>query len=151
MTLIKSCHGRLQREAVERKGRHSRGGAGRNLFADDLSDGGDLSYASDIFDERDLLSPSASSNVGGSLHRKRSSHLGRLDENSELGSAAVLSPSSSTSSSATATGARPITRRSISRELLHPLNPSEDDQHLRVRPVARRSVSRELLGEGNIE
>lgn len=66
-------------------------------------------------------------------HRKRSL-LTRLDEHSELGPSAPLINSGSSSR------ARPVARRSLSRELY-----DNCDRSSSSRPVARRSVSRELF------
>ena len=96
---------RLRREAAERTG------ASPLTILDNDDDGlDDVSAASD-----------------GSRHRKRSNYLSRLDEDSALSSRAA--------------------RRSISRELFN--NPMEATRPVTsARPVTRRSVSRELQLDG---
>ena len=71
--------------------------------------------------------------------------LGRLDEDSELGPANDYLSSTGARSG---TKARPVTRRSISRELFDPNErPSAGatSSQTSARPVTRRSVSRELF------
>ncbi len=108
-----------------------------------ISDAGDdtESITSEIFGAPDPLAMSTEER-----RRKRSLMLGRLDEDNELGGGG-LDPAADADfmSLRSGTKARPVARRSISRELFEIDRPPPSAGVTSARPVARRSVSRELF------
>lgn len=113
---------KLRREAME-----------RSADVSELSDGylspgieDTESVCSDIFGEYD---------DGLSDRQRKRSQLMRLDENSEM----LAPPPGPTAPIMGGTRARPVTRRSISRELF-----DERPRQSLARPLVRRSVSRDL-------
>lgn len=137
--IMQASLNKLRREASERSADVSEISDGYLSPLDDTE-----SVSSDIFGAADSsFSGSLVANGGDSSRpqRKSSRFLMRLDENSEMGPP-PMSPRGAAghvSDGASSSRARPVTRRSISRELF------EDRPKSLARPVARRSVSRELF------
>jgi len=125
--ILAASLGKLRREAAERANLDD---FDQPFFDDEASV---CSEAYDVMSE------------GGAVdgrRRKRSQPLSRLDEEPEPATGAVRR----------ATRAKPLTRRSISRELFSDSGPAPSTASSRrtptSRPVARRSVSRELFDVG---
>lgn len=127
--ILQASLNKLKREATERSGDVSEISDGYMSPIEDTE-----SINSEIFGIPETVRDFDERSIGDRF-RKTSRGLSRLDEDSELAS---LTPSQVVSGSS-GTRARPIARRSISRELF------EDPKKSSARPVARRSISRELF------